>query len=347
MITTENADWNAIEKAFAVQKEGKEIFVKYEEEEYFVYDTDIEYHNIRFMKYGEELFGTFKDEMICDDDALIELEQFENEWGEASPETIDSLIKQVLDPENAIKAVWYEIKDDEPIGDEDHTDRARLVKLSDPQPEDATGKIVEYKDGEFVYADGSPIIPNAEKVWPKNPQAAFYFHISDREEDADMKHAYNEVGLAMEHNNDDSWKAYKELMHLIDIYDRYSQGESAKSDESLYSQWIRRRDSLKKAVNGLHVESPLAKYYAKLRFELKGPNADCTNIIEMALVHSKGSVSKAVAEVKETLWHWEYDPSYTVDIERTKMLKWLLQELEWQIQDYSAQGSAFHEVKYA
>ena len=324
-------DYEKIEKMHhEAQNRGEEIFVVYNDQVWFVYDVDPDEENIRFAKYGCVLYGTFDEEMIVDDDCLIELEEFRDGWSEASEETVNDFIAQVLDPSNVHRAEWYEIKDDYEPGHEYHTDRVQLVKEGDPIPENAAGKKMVWNAEGFglMYEDGSPIIHNAPHVFPKNPQAAFYLHLAEGEKDDDMRRAYTEVGLALEHNDDDSWKAYRELRGMIKIYDDRVNNSAQYSNTQLLT---RCRDSLQRAVNGLEVVSPLAKYYQELRFTSKERDWDVVNIIERALVNQKGSVSEAVKEVRVTLNNWKHNPEYTVDENRVKMLERFLEELEWQM----------------
>lgn len=106
---------------------GKAIFVTLDDIEYFVWGVSAEDEEISILPTNETSWGTFETEMICDSYALRVVREDSEEF--------ETVVNAFSTPVDALFAhiVWQ--------GDDE--DRMIIHKVSDPLPQDATGKFLK------------------------------------------------------------------------------------------------------------------------------------------------------------------------------------------------------------
>lgn len=166
MLEISDETWEfANEKYKEMCNSGKQVFFflreqqynneEVEQKQYYIWDFNEADHEIwliplEYCAYGSLCFRDNEQEMIVDDYALTEVQDFEEDVTEL-------VINDILDKDAWVDAKWIELKKE----DGDDRDWIQLVKLIDPLPENATGKFLKWDFGQcrFVYEDGSAFEP--------------------------------------------------------------------------------------------------------------------------------------------------------------------------------------------
>lgn len=135
-------DWKTIgEKWNEMLSEQKNVYIQIGDKEYTIWWIESGDEQIDLMPTSTEVRGTPGVEMLVSDLELLSL--VEGYWGD---EYIPLVFETVMNKENWVSVLYVEI-----ASKESSMTCMKIVKESDPLPENATGRYLKTGDGGFEF----------------------------------------------------------------------------------------------------------------------------------------------------------------------------------------------------